>query len=65
MKDLGKRVLSPILFNLVMDYIIKEVKLTTSKFYIGYRYLAPVSISECAFADNRVIFAKNERELAL
>lgn len=56
-------VLSPVLFNLVMDEVIKETRGRTSKLFVGYRNMEPVWISECAFADDLVVFAKNETEL--
>ena len=56
-------VLSPTLFNLVMDDIIKEVEEKTRKLQVGYRRLAVISVGECAFADDLAIFAKNEEDL--
>ena len=56
-------VLSPTLFNLVLDEAIKQTREATSKMYIGHRHMQPVYISECAFADDLVVFGKNEKEL--
>ena len=56
-------VLSPLLFNLVMDDIIKETGNKTSKLYVGHRCLKPVWIKQCAFADDLAIFAETEQEL--
>uniref|UniRef100_A0A1Y1M3Z3 Reverse transcriptase domain-containing protein n=1 Tax=Photinus pyralis TaxID=7054 RepID=A0A1Y1M3Z3_PHOPY len=56
-------VLSPALFNVVMDDIIKEVKGKTRKLNVGYRNLVTVELAESAFADDLMIFAKNERDL--
>lgn len=56
-------VLSPTLFNLVMDEVIRETRKRTSSLSVGYRNLEPIRISECAFADDLVIFARNENEL--
>lgn len=56
-------VLSPILFNLVMDDVMKETRRETSKLLVGYQNMQPVWINECAFADDIVIFARNETEL--
>ena len=33
------------------------------KTHVGYKYLEPVSIGECVFADNLVVFVKNRSEL--
>ena len=55
--------LSPTLFNIFMDDIIKQCELRTKKVLVGYRYLQPVKLSQCAFADDIVLFAPSEREL--
>ncbi|KAJ8935859.1 hypothetical protein NQ318_015970 [Aromia moschata] len=56
-------VLSPVLFNLVMDDVIKETRGKTSKLYMGHRNLEPVWISECAFADDILVLARSDTEL--
>lgn len=56
-------VLSPTLFNIVMDDILKETKEKVKKLLVGYRNMERVTISECAFADDLVIFAKSEQDL--
>ena len=56
-------VLSPLLFILVMDDIIKATKRETKKIKIGYYRLSPVELSECAFADDLMICAPTERDL--
>src|SRR3978361_1866842 len=56
-------VLSPALFNLVMDDVIKEVEEKTKKLQVGYRKMTVVTVGECAFADDLAVFAKNEVDL--
>lgn len=56
-------VLSPLLFNVVMDDIIKKTKEKTTKLYVGHNKLQPVRVSVCAFADDVAIFAKSEKDL--
>lgn len=56
-------VLSPDLFNLAIDDVIKEVNTKISKLHVGYRNLVAVWISECAFADDVGIFARNKEQL--
>ena len=56
-------VLSPILFNVLMDDIIRNCQERVKKLCIGYRTLKKVEISECAFADDVMILAENEKEL--
>ncbi|XP_072398309.1 uncharacterized protein [Diabrotica undecimpunctata] len=60
--------LGPILFNLhlvyiVLDDIIKETRAQTLKLYAGHRKLGAVLISECAYADDLVIFGINKEAL--
>lgn len=57
-------VLSPVLFNLVMDDVMKETRDKTSKIYVGHRNMEPIWLNECAFADDLVVFGKSERELS-
>lgn len=56
-------VLSPTLFNVVMDEVIKETRGKTSRLFVGYHNMKPVWLSECAFADDVVVFAKSESQL--
>ncbi|KAI5747504.1 hypothetical protein M8J77_015356 [Diaphorina citri] len=52
-------ILSPYLFILLMDDVIKACKQRTKKFNIGYWKLQPVFITEMAFADDLAILAKD------
>lgn len=56
-------VLSPLLFIIVMDDIIKATKRESKKVRMGYYRLNPVELSECAFADDLMICAPTERDL--
>ena len=57
-------VLSPTLFNVQMDDIIKAVRAKTNKkLHVGYHKLQPIQISECAFADDLMISAGNVKDL--
>lgn len=56
-------VLSPTLFILVMDDVIKSVENKTKKVHIGFNKLMPVYLSECAFADDMMICAPTEKAL--
>lgn len=56
-------VLSPILFIIIMDDIIKEAQKSTKKAHIGYNNLKAVNLSECAFADDLLICANRESDL--
>lgn len=58
-------VLSPALFNIVLDDVFKEIKNKTKRLQVGHRNLQIVEISECAFADDLIVYAKNERDLQL
>lgn len=55
--------LSPLLFILFLDGIIKNIKYKTKKVEVGYQNLTRITISECAFADDLAIIAKNETDL--
>lgn len=55
--------LSPLLFITFMDDIIKECKLRLESMSIGYRKLQKEEITECAFADDVVLVANNEKNL--
>lgn len=56
-------ILSPTLFLMIMDEVIKEATLTTKKLEIGYKNLGKVGITECVFADDLAVFAKSEKDL--
>ena len=56
-------VLSPTLFNVIMDEIIRATRTKTKKLQIGYHKLRPITIAECAFADDLVIWAGNVRDM--
>lgn len=56
-------VLSPTLFNIILDDITKEVKDKVKKLLIGYWNMEPIYLSQCSFADDLMICAKNEDEL--
>lgn len=54
--------LSPTLFIVLMDNILWELKDKVHKLRIGYRKLEVVQQEECAFADDLMICAENERK---
>lgn len=56
-------VLSPLLFNIMLDDVLKEIKSERKKIQVGYRNMQIVEIAESAFADDLVIYAKNEEDL--
>jgi hypothetical protein len=53
-------VMSPVLFNVYMDEIMKECRTHTNKLNVGYKNMMQVGISECAFADDMVILSGSE-----
>lgn len=55
--------LSPTLFNIFIDHIIKESKGHVKELHVGMRKLKPVKIRECAYADDVVIMAGTESAL--
>jgi Reverse transcriptase (RNA-dependent DNA polymerase)/Endonuclease-reverse transcriptase len=56
-------VLSPVLFIMIMDDVLKEIKTSSKNIQVGYRNLEMITIAECLFADDLVLFAKNEKDL--
>lgn len=56
-------VMSPILFTVFMDDVIKRCNRRTRRMYIGYRYLQRIEISECAFADDIAIISGSKQDL--
>ena len=55
--------LIPILFIMIMVDVIKEIKSKIKQRHVGYKCLEAVSIRECMFADDLVVFVKNRSEL--
>lgn len=56
-------VLSPTLFGVVMNDATNEIKTKVKMLNVGYRNLALLGIIDCAFTDNLVTFARNEKGL--
>lgn len=56
-------VLSPLLFLIFMDQIIKNCSRSSRKMNVGYYKMNSIQISECVFADDIVTFASTERNL--
>lgn len=56
-------VLSPVLFTIFMDEIIRKCQTGIRKLHVGYKELKPVFMSECAFADDVVVMAGSASEL--
>ncbi|XP_044760185.1 uncharacterized protein LOC123317645 [Coccinella septempunctata] len=55
--------LSPVLFLIFMDEILKEVTKRTKKYQVGYKNLQRVEISECAFVDDIIVINGREKDL--
>lgn len=55
--------LSPLLFIIFMDDLIKECSTRVKKVHVGYRKLQRVQIGECAFADDIALIAESRTEL--
>ena len=56
-------VLSPTLFIILMDEVLKQCDKKTKKLHVGYNKLKPSCISECMFADDIALLASNEDDL--
>ena len=56
-------VLSPTLFIILMDDVVKKCNEKTKKLHIGYNKLQPSNLSECVFADDIALFASNVENL--
>ena len=56
-------VLSPLLFVLFLNEVIKECSEKSKKINVGYHRMRTVCISECVFADDIVVIANNEEAL--
>lgn len=56
-------VMSPALFTVFMDDIIRRCNQECKSLYVGYRNLEKVEIKECAFADDVAIMAGSEKDL--
>ena len=48
---------------MIMDDVAKEIKSKIKQTHVGYKCLEAVSIGECMFLDDLVVFAKNRSEL--
>lgn len=55
--------LSPTLFNVHMDNIIKKCERKVKKMFVGYKNLERVEIAEGVFADDVVLIAGSEKQL--
>lgn len=55
--------LSPLLFITALDEVIKKSVPEMKKLCVGYKNMQIVSVNICAFADDMVLFAENERDL--
>lgn len=55
--------LSPLLFIIFMDNIIKETNKKSKPLHVGYRNLQKIEISNCAFADDIVLITENKNSL--
>ncbi|XP_072378047.1 uncharacterized protein [Diabrotica undecimpunctata] len=53
----------PTLFNIVLDDVMKETREETSRIFVGHTNLEMIQIAECAFADDLVVFGRNEDTL--
>ncbi|KAK9880957.1 hypothetical protein WA026_013281 [Henosepilachna vigintioctopunctata] len=58
----GRR-LSPALFNVHMDHIIKKSEQKVKKMFIGHKKLERVDVAEGVFADDVVLLAGSENRL--
>nr|CAH7736900.1 unnamed protein product [Callosobruchus chinensis] len=56
-------VLSPTLFIMVMDDIIKAVKGKTKKVHVGFYQMRAIDLSACAFADDLLLCASTPNDL--
>ncbi|XP_072401546.1 uncharacterized protein [Diabrotica undecimpunctata] len=56
-------VLGLIMFNIVLDDVMKETREETSRIFVEHRNLEMIQIAECAFSDDLVIFGRNEDAL--
>lgn len=56
-------VLSPTLFNIIMDEILKMYRTKAKRLQVGYRNMRQVTITECAFADDVIICAGSEEDM--
>ena len=48
---------------MITDDVAKEIQSKTKQTDVRYKYLETVSIGECMFVDDLVLFAKNRSEL--
>lgn len=56
-------VMSPLLFIILIDDVIKQNEKKIKKLEVGYRKLQRIAVSECAFADDVAVIASTERDL--
>ena len=56
-------ILSPILFIIIMDDVIKATQKRVKSLLVGYNKLQPIKVSDCAFADDLVILAEKDSDL--
>lgn len=56
-------VLSPVLFNIFIDEIIRTCHQKIRGLHVGYRKLQPIFIRNCVFADDIIVMAGSEEEL--
>ena len=47
------------LFIIIIDDVLKEIKSKIKQTHVGYKCLETMSIAECIFADDLVVFTKN------
>lgn len=55
--------LSPLLFIILMDEIIRNVSSKRKKMVVGHHKLKPVEVGDCVFADDVAVMANTERSL--
>ena len=56
-------ILSPLLFNLVLDDVVKKCKESMSKYRIGYWNMKIITITELCYADDLIIIGETEKQL--
>lgn len=56
-------VMSPALFTALLDEVMKRCHEKIKKLHLGFRRMKPIGASVCAFADDVVIIAGNEKDL--
>lgn len=56
-------ILSPLLFNIVLDDVVKKCKGNMSKYRIGYWNMKMITITELCYADDLIIIGETEKQL--